>query len=94
MVVGSKRDQVFLLFEYCENDLATLMIDKWDANKKNKKKRQRSDDNTTSGGGGGGGGEFPLLFKESEVKCLIRQLLSALEYMHRNHVIHRSVLPS
>eukprot|EP01034_Spumella_vulgaris_P022541 gene22541-28673_t len=30
-------------------------------------------------------------FKESEIKCLVQQLLSAIEYIHRNWIIHRDI---
>ena len=30
-------------------------------------------------------------FKESEIKCLIVQLLLALEYLHENFIIHRDI---
>jgi serine/threonine protein kinase len=61
IVVGSKRDAVFLMFEYCEHDLAALLT----------------------------GVKNP--FKESEIKCLVQQLLSAVEYIHRNWIIHRDI---
>eukprot|EP00300_Choanocystis_sp_HF-7_P008767 c16098_g1_i1.p1 GENE.c16098_g1_i1~~c16098_g1_i1.p1 ORF type:complete len:341 (-),score=59.86 c16098_g1_i1:147-1169(-) len=61
VVVGGRRDKIFLVFEYCEHDLANLL------------------DNMRT------------RFKESEIKCLLRQLLSALDYLHSNWVIHRDL---
>jgi serine/threonine protein kinase len=61
VVVGTKRDAVFLLFEYCEHDLATLIK------------------------------AFKTPFKESEVKCLMLQLLSAMEFVHKNWIVHRDI---
>ena len=61
VVVGPNRDAVFLLFEYCEHDLATLMK------------------------------AFKTPFKESEVKCLAMQLLSAIEHVHNNWIVHRDI---
>eukprot|EP01032_Pedospumella_encystans_P015650 gene15650-17888_t len=61
VVVGPNRDAVFLLFEYCEHDLATLMK------------------------------SFKVPFKESEVKCLAMQLLSAVEHVHNNWIVHRDI---
>jgi serine/threonine protein kinase len=62
IVVGNKLDSIFLVFEYCENDLATLL----DTGMKRK-------------------------FTEGEVKCLLRQLLSATAYMHDRWMIHRDI---
>lgn len=62
VVVGNKLDSIFLVFEYCENDLATLL----DTGMKRK-------------------------FTEGEVKCLLRQLLSATAYMHDRWMIHRDI---
>jgi serine/threonine protein kinase len=61
VVVGSKRDSVFLLFEYCEHDLSYLL------------KRMKTP------------------FKESELKSLFQQLLSAVEYIHKNWILHRDI---
>jgi serine/threonine protein kinase len=61
VVVGPKRDAVFLLFEYCEHDLSKLI---------------RAVKNP---------------FKESEVKCLIRQLLSAVVHLHSKWIVHRDI---
>jgi serine/threonine protein kinase len=59
--VGSRRDAVFLVFEYCEHDLATITK------------------------------VFKKPFTESEVKCLVRQLLCAVQYVHRNWIVHRDI---
>jgi serine/threonine protein kinase len=61
VVVGTNRDAVFLLFEYCEHDMSELI--------KHTK--------------------YP--FKESEIKRLLFQLLSAVEYIHKNCIIHRDI---
>ena len=62
IVVGNKLDSIFLAFEYCENDLATLL----DSAMKRK-------------------------FTVGEVKCLLKQLLSAVAYMHDRWMIHRDI---
>ena len=51
--------RVFLQFEYCEHDLATLLD------------------------------QMKHRFAESEIKCLLLQLLKALSFMHEHWVIHR-----
>jgi serine/threonine protein kinase len=52
VVVGSKPDSIFLAFEYCENDLASLMD------------------------------HMKRPFSESEIKCLLLQLLRAVAHLH------------
>lgn len=61
VVVGRKRDGVFLVFEYCEHDLASLL----------EHVRQP--------------------FSESEVKSLVLQILSAVQYLHEHWIIHRDI---
>eukprot|EP01041_Mallomonas_annulata_P008575 gene8575-17685_t len=61
VAVGRKRDGVFLVFEYCEHDLASLI------------------DNIREP------------FTESEIKRLILQLLSAVQYLHEHWIIHRDI---
>jgi serine/threonine protein kinase len=80
VVVGSGRDAVFLLFEYCEHDLSSLIT-----NAHHNKSSRSSNDSSSSSS------SVSPLFKESEVKSLTKQLLSAMEYIHRNHVVHRDI---
>ncbi|XP_070501703.1 cyclin-dependent kinase 10-like [Chironomus tepperi] len=61
VVVGSQLEKIYLVMEYCEQDLASLL------------------DNL----------EKP--FTESEVKCIIIQLLRGLQYLHDNFIIHRDI---
>lgn len=61
VVVGKELEKIYLLMEYCEQDLASLL------------------DNL----------EKP--FTESEVKCIIMQLLKGLEYLHSKFIIHRDI---
>ena len=61
VVQGNQLNNVFLVFEYCEHDLASLL------------------DNMRQ----------PFL--ESESKCLIVQLLKAVEYLHDRWIMHRDL---
>lgn len=61
VVVGNNRDAVFLLFEYCENDLSAILK------------------------------AYKQSFREGEVKQLILQLLSAVQYLHSRWIIHRDI---
>lgn len=61
VVVGEQLEKIYLVMEYCEQDLASLL------------------DNL----------EKP--FSESEVKCIVIQLLRGLEYLHANFIIHRDI---
>lgn len=61
VVVGRELEKIYIVMEYCEQDLASLL------------------DN------------LDTPFTESEVKCIILQLLRGLEYLHSNFIIHRDL---
>ncbi|EFC39988.1 predicted protein [Naegleria gruberi] len=63
MVVGSKLDSVFIVMDFIENDLTTVI---------DKSKR------------------FALL--ESEIKCIMLQILEGVNYLHENLIIHRGII--
>ncbi|RUS76019.1 hypothetical protein EGW08_016224 [Elysia chlorotica] len=61
VVVGKSLESIFLVMEYCEQDLASLL------------------DNMAAP------------FSEPQVKCIMLQLLSGLQYLHENFIIHRDL---
>ncbi len=61
IVMGTKLDQVYIVMDFIEHDLRSLMDD------------------------------MPHPFSLSEVKTLLWQLLSALDTMHKNWIIHRDL---
>lgn len=61
VVVGQRIEKIFLVMEYCEQDLASLL------------------DNMQSP------------FTESQVKCLLLQLLRGVEHLHGRFIIHRDI---
>ena len=64
VAVGKSKDSVFLVFEYCEIDLANL-LDQMRIEK--------------------------LRFTDSEIKCLVLQVIKGMVFAHRNYVIHRDL---
>jgi len=58
---GMLGESVFMVMEYCEQDLAMLL------------------DNMRTP------------YSPSEIKCLMAQLLSGVQYCHENFIIHRCV---
>jgi cyclin-dependent kinase 10 len=61
VVVGNELNVMFLVMNYCEQDLSSLI------------------DN------------MKTPFNESQVKCIMLQLLHGLAYLHDNYVIHRDL---
>jgi len=61
VVTGAKMDSIFLVFEYCEHDMAELV------------RAMRNP------------------FSEAETKCLMLQLLSAVEFLHSHWMVHRDL---
>jgi serine/threonine protein kinase len=61
VVTGKKPNAIFLVFEYCEHDMARLLE------------------------------TMRVPFSEAEAKCLVIQLLKAVEFLHRRWVFHRDL---
>lgn len=78
MVAVSKND-VFLVFEYCEHDLAKLLDYHY--------QKQRHPRGLMSARWGARGSPF----SEANVKRLLQQLLSALAHIHDYRLIHRDI---
>ncbi|KRY59884.1 Cyclin-dependent kinase 10, partial [Trichinella britovi] len=64
IAIGQSLNSVFLVMEYCEHDLGSLLD--W----------------------------MKLPFSESDVKCLIYQLLEGVDYLHSNYIVHRDLKAS
>ncbi|XP_011303293.1 cyclin-dependent kinase 11A isoform X2 [Fopius arisanus] len=67
IVVGSNMDKIFIVMDYVEHDLKSLM-------ETMKQKKQ--------------------VFIPAEVKCLMQQLLRAVEHLHDNWILHRDLKTS
>lgn len=67
IVVGSNMDKIFIVMDYVEHDLKSLM-------ETMRHKKQ--------------------MFMPGEVKCLLKQLLSAVAHLHDNWILHRDLKTS
>lgn len=61
VVVGRDLENMFLVMQYCEQDIASLI------------------DN------------MKVPFTESQVKCIMIQLLDGVQYLHKDYIIHRDL---
>ncbi|KXZ53820.1 CDKH1 protein [Gonium pectorale] len=67
VVMGNRLDQIYMVMEFMDHDLKSLMNDE---------------------------SQMVRSFSVAEVKCLMRQLLSGIHYLHVNWVIHRDLKTS
>ncbi|XP_025201060.1 cyclin-dependent kinase 11B isoform X1 [Melanaphis sacchari] len=67
IVVGSNMDKIFIVMDYVEHDMKSLM----------ETMRQKKQS-----------------FTAAEVKCLMRQLLMAVDHLHDNWILHRDLKTS
>ncbi|XP_050432544.1 cyclin-dependent kinase 11B isoform X2 [Adelges cooleyi] len=67
IVVGSNMDKIFIVMDYVEHDMKSLM----------ETMRQKKQS-----------------FTAAEVKCLMQQLLAAVEHLHDNWILHRDLKTS
>ena len=76
VVVGRHRlHDIFLVMEYCEQDLATL-LDRFGQTGQSSQHLS---------------GAAPPLFSESQIKCVFQQTLQGVQYMHSHYIIHRDL---
>mmetsp|Transcript_60945 Transcript_60945/g.149228 ORF Transcript_60945/g.149228 Transcript_60945/m.149228 type:complete len:511 (-) Transcript_60945:1188-2720(-) len=77
---------VFLVFEYCDQDLAQIL----DEHHYQYSRRQHSHINRNIKSSPSSSSPF----SQSQVKTLIYQLLSAIQFCHNRYLIHRDIKPS
>lgn len=82
VVVDEDPQSVFLVFEYVEHDLGRLIDSAATSTSTSSSSSTTSSSLRKTMG---------PTFSESEVKCLLRQLLEGIAYLHDNWVLHRDL---
>ena len=84
---SSHNIHIFLVFEYCEHDLSTLMK----THQKNTQSNRHSHTKQHHHNNSNNNSNSSMLFTEAQVKTLIKQLLQAVQYLHKHGIIHRDI---
>ena len=75
IAVGRRPDSIFLVFEFCPHDMGSLI----------------DQHNALSHSHSSSPAAAPPLFTEGQIKRLVLQLLSGVEYMHAHFTMHRDL---
>ena len=75
IAVGRRPDSIFLVFEFCTHDMGSLI----------------DQHNALSHPHSSHAASAPPLFTEGQIKRLVLQLLSGVEYMHAHFTMHRDL---
>lgn len=88
VATGSRPDSVFLVFEYVEHDLGRVL----DSHAPAAFEHGSSSGSSRRSRHAAAAAVAPVgAFSEGEAKCLFRQLLSAVAYLHSKWILHRDL---
>ena len=82
MVIGSTPDKVFMVMECMECDLQTAMTTRHQSSQSNSQSQQQQQQ------------QQQQPFAQSEIKCMMHQLLLAVSHVHNHWYMHRDVKTS
>ena len=81
VAVSTSLDNVFLVLEYVEQDLATLIDHKINFTESQVAKIKGVSHTTLN----------YFLYQIPQIKCIMQQLFAGLRYLHKNYVVHRDL---